>query len=128
KEFVARVGALVRRSESFVRNEEISLSGTVLNSNQCIYVIDGKTVRLTKTETQLLELLIRNRNQVITKEQILDKIWGFNSDVEIANVELYIFYLRKKIDFSSAQLELKTIRGVGYSLIAKDATGSEAGR
>ena len=119
---------MVRRSESFVRNEEISLSGTVLNSNQCTYVIDGKTVRLTKTETQLLELLMRNRNQVITKEQILDKIWGFNSDVEIANVELYIFYLRKKIDFSSAQLKLKTIRGVGYSLIAKDATGSEAGR
>ena len=128
KEFVARVGALVRRSESFVRNAEISLSGTVLNSNQCTYVIDGKTVRLTKTETQLLELLMRNRNQVITKEQILDKIWGFNSDVEIANVELYIFYLRKKIDFSSANLELKTIRGVGYSLITKQGTGSEAGR
>ena len=59
---------------------------------------------------------MRNKNQVIKKEQILDKIWGFNNDVEIANVELYIFYLGKKINFSIADMELKTIRGVGYSL------------
>lgn len=116
KEFVARVGALVRRSGSFIYNEKIHLSNTILDIDQCTYTINGKSIRLTRTETQLLELLMRNKNQVIKKEQILDKIWGFNNDVEIANVELYIFYLRKKINFSIADMELKTIRGVGYSL------------
>lgn len=120
KEFVARVGALVRRRGSFIYNEEIHLSDTILDIDNCIYTINGKSIRLTKTETQLLELLMRNKNQVLKKEQILDKIWGFNNDVEITNVELYIFYLRKKIDFSTADLELKTIRGVGYSLSVND--------
>lgn len=119
KEFVARVRALVRRSENLIQNEQIQLMDTTLDLHNCTYVIKGKSINLTKTETQLLELLMRNKNQVIPKEQILDKIWGFNNDVEIANVELYIFYLRKKIDFSLANLELKTIRGIGYSLIVK---------
>lgn len=120
KEFIARVGALVRRRGDFIYDEKINLLNTILDINNCTYTINEKTISLTKKETQLLELLIRNKNQVIKKEQILDKVWGFNNNVEIANVELYIFYLRKKIDFSKSNLELKTIRGVGYSLIVRE--------
>lgn len=116
KEFLARVKALARRSENILMDSEVSFSGTSLYVNKCIYKINNTEIALTKTEAQLLELFIRNKEQVLSKEIILDRIWGFDKDVEPANVELYIFYLRKKINFKQANLELKTIRGVGYSL------------
>jgi DNA-binding response OmpR family regulator len=53
---------------------------------------------------------------VLTKEQILDRIWGFDKEVEISNVELYIFYLRKKIPFEKSGAEIETVRGVGYKI------------
>jgi DNA-binding response OmpR family regulator len=119
KEFLARVKALSRRSETLTIGEALTISDTKLYIHKCIYEIDGKQISLTKTETQLLELFIRNRNQVLTKEQILERIWGFDNEVEIANVELYIYYLRKKIDFSISDIELKTVRGVGYTLLER---------
>lgn len=117
KEFLARVKALTRRKDRELQEETLDIAGTTLNIQKCTYTINHEDIILTKTETQLLEYLIRNAEQVLEKEQILNKIWGFNKDVEISNVELYIFYLRKKINFSSAGLKLKTIRGTGYSLI-----------
>lgn len=78
--------------------------------------IANKEIKLSLKETQLLELLLRNKGQVLSKEQILDRIWGYGSAIEMKNVDLYIFYLRKKIDFENAGLNLKTIRGVGYSI------------
>lgn len=123
QEFVARVKALTRRRSMKQQKNILEIAGTRLDTLKNIYEINGNEIDLTKTETQLLEYLINNKNQVLQKEQILNKIWGFNKDVEIANVELYIFYLRKKIDFNSARLELKTIRGNGYSLVEnRDST------
>lgn len=80
---------------------------------------NGFIVTLTFKEMLLLELLVRNKGQVLRKEQILDRVWGFDSNADIGNVELYIHYLRKKISFSDAGLTLNTIRGVGYCLVQK---------
>jgi len=79
-------------------------------------LIGTEKIKLTVTEAQLLSLLMRNKGQVLTKEQILDRIWGFDNDVEIKNVELYIFYLRKKISLEKGGVTISTVRGVGYSL------------
>lgn len=73
-------------------------------------------IKLSLKESQLLELLIRNKGQTLTKEQILDRVWSFNAEVEIKNVDLYIFYLRKKINFQTVNLTLETVRGIGYVL------------
>lgn len=116
EELIARVNALSRRSQTLIFQENIKLSSLELNVSQCEAYLFGEKIKLSLKEMQLLELLLRNKGQVLSKEQILNRIWGYNSDVEIKNVDLYIFYLRKKIDFSKAGIALETIRGIGYSL------------
>jgi len=59
---------------------------------------------------------MRNRGQVITKEQILDRVWGLDADVELNNVEIYIHYLRKKLNPEKSHVRLETVRGIGYCL------------
>lgn len=115
-ELLARVRALARRSENIIVNQELTAGNLTLNVEQCQVTVPPHKQKLSKKETQLLELLLRNRGQSLSKEQILDRVWGFEKDVEIKNVDLYIFYLRKKIDFEKAGLSLTTVRGIGYSL------------
>lgn len=119
KEFLARVKALIRRSNTMLETDELVVSNTMLDIKRCTYEIDNKILSLTKKETLLLELLLRNLNHVLQKEQILEHVWGFNNDIEIGNVDLYIYYLRKKVDFMQSHLRLQTIRGIGYSLVQK---------
>lgn len=64
----------------------------------------------------MMELLMLNQKQVITKESLLLKIWGYESDAEDNNVEVYISFLRKKLDHLHSQVRIKTIRMVGYCL------------
>ena len=115
-ELLARVRALSRRSENLQTNNTLCVASLCLDVRSCEVSIGTDKVKLTVTEAQLLELLMRNQGQVLTKEQILDRIWGFDNDVEIKNVELYIFYLRKKIAFEKSGVTINTIRGIGYCL------------
>jgi len=115
-ELLARVRALSRRSENLQASDTLQISSLCLDMRSCEVSIGAEKIKLTTTEAQLLELLMRNQGQVLTKEQILDRIWGFDKEVEIKNVELYIFYLRKKIDFEKSGVAINTVRGVGYSL------------
>ena len=115
-ELLARVRALSRRSENLQTSDTLCARSLSLDMRSCEVSVGDETIKLTATEAQLLELLMRNEGQVLTKEQILDKIWGFDKDVEISNVELYIFYLRKKIPFEKSGVTISTVRGIGYSL------------
>ena len=115
-ELLARVRALSRRSENLQLNDEIQIASLSLNPRSCEVTVGDEKIKLTVTEAQLLELLMRNQERTLTKEQILDKIWGFDKEVDIKNVELYVFYLRKKINFEKSDITIETIRGIGYSL------------
>ena len=115
-ELLARVRALSRRSENLQISDALCVASLCLDIRSCEVSVDMEKIKLTVTEAQLLELLMRNQGQVLTKEQILDRIWGFNKDVEIKNVELYIFYLRKKVPLEKGGVAINTVRGVGYSL------------
>lgn len=111
-ELLARLHALRRRGsrkivEDILTAGEISfnpLHGQVCKGTECI--------QLTVKEAQLLELLMRNNGQVVTKEQIMHKIWGYYSESSFSAVNLYIHYLRKKLGLDN----LKTVWGVGYYL------------
>ena len=74
------------------------------------------TVKLALKEFLIMEMLLQNPHQIITKERIIDKIWGGDSEAEYNNVEVYISFLRKKIQFLGAETEIRTSRGIGYSL------------
>lgn len=115
-ELLARVRALARRSDNLQTNDIICVASLCLDTRSCEVSSGAQKTKLTLTEAQLLELLMRNRGQVLSKEQILGRIWGFDKDVEITNVELYVFYLRKKINLDEGGVAIHTVRGIGYCL------------
>ena len=110
EELLARIRALTRRKSKIIIEETLSASGLTLNPLRKEVIKDGEAIHLTLKESLLLELLMRNAGQVITKEHIMEQVWGYNSDTALANVDLYIYYLRKKLNMSV----IKTVRGVGY--------------
>ena len=76
--------------------------------------IDGQEVELTKTEYDLLQLLSENLNHVLQREQILNHVWGYDSEVETNVVDVYIRYLRNKLKPFGKEKVIETVRGVGY--------------
>jgi DNA-binding response OmpR family regulator len=116
KELLARIRALSRRQPESIQSDRLQIGSLVLDILRCEATNNQETIRLTFKESQLLELFIRNKGQVITKEQILDRVWGLESTVEMNNIEIYIHYLRKKLNSNSCGVQIETIRGVGYCL------------
>lgn len=117
EELLARVRALSRRQGELLLNESLHAGNLDLDTSQCRASVGGNApVRLTLKECRLLELLMKNKGRVVTKEQILDRIWGFEMDADFNNVEIYIHYLRKKLDCGAANVRIATIRGIGYCL------------
>lgn len=116
EELLARIRALQRRQSEVLQSECIKTSRLSFNPLSGEVESDGESVRLTLKEAQLLELLLRNRKQVITREQILDKVWGLDSDIEINTIEAHFSYLRKKLNGLNSGLTIEAVRGIGYCL------------
>ncbi|MEN6413958.1 MAG: response regulator transcription factor [Veillonellales bacterium] len=110
EELLARIRALTRRKNKNLVNNTLSAAGLTLDPLRSEVRKGDTVIHLTLKESLLLELLMRNMGQVMTKEYILEHVWGYNSESAMANVDLYIYYLRKKLNISS----IKTVRGVGY--------------
>jgi DNA-binding response OmpR family regulator len=118
KELLARIRALSRRPQSQVPSDTTFSAGLLtLDTLRCEAICPTETIRLTLRESQLLELFMRKKGQVINKDQILDKIWGLESSVEMNNIEIYIHYLRRKLNRESCGIQIETIRGIGYCLV-----------
>lgn len=116
-ELLARLRALTRRSgEVVVNNNELALGDIRLNTNSMQLYGSLHETTLTKKEFELLEYLIINQSMVISKEQIIEKLWGFDSEAEANHVEVYISFLRKKLAFVSDSVNIATIRGMGYRI------------
>ena len=73
-------------------------------------------MRLSEKEFRILEYMISNNTQILTREQLAVKIWGFDSEAEYNNVEVYMSFTRKKLAFVQAKTEIKAVRGIGYEL------------
>ncbi|SFL53438.1 response regulator transcription factor [Pelosinus propionicus] len=110
EELLARLRALARRKTKELINQTITASGMNFDPLRGEVTKGQEIIQLSVKESLLLELLMYNQGQVITKERIFEKIWGYYSGTDIANVDLYIHYLRKKLSTSA----IKTVRGVGY--------------
>ena len=117
QELLARLRALSRRGAVLASNE-LSYGDIELNPNTftLICTATGESVKLSEKEFRALEYLIINGGQVLTREQLSAKIWGFDSDAEYNNVEVYMSFARKKLAFVGAKTEIKAVRGVGYEL------------
>ena len=95
----------------------MTLGDLTLNVKNCELVsAKGDSIKLSLKEYQIIDLLFQNPHQIITKNQIIEKIWGGDSNAEYNNVEVYVSFLRKKIEFLKVKTEIRTARGIGYSL------------
>ena len=121
KELLARLRALGRRTLG-VTDNTLSYGDITLDTNTYTLscVKNGQSVRLSEKEYRILEYLIANSSQILTREQLALKIWGFESDTEYNNVEVYMSFTRKKLAFVEARTEIKAVRGVGYELRCDD--------
>lgn len=117
KELLARIRALSRRF-SGVTSGALSFGDITLDTSTLTLSCstNGQSVRLSEKEYRILEYLIANSGQILTREQLAVKIWGFESDAEYNNVEVYMSFTRKKLLFVEAKTEIKAVRGVGYEI------------
>lgn len=115
-ELLARIRAMTRRKGEIIDDNKLEYNGLELNKNTCAIIYGGNDVKLSLKEYHIMEMLISNPRQILSKERIIEKIWGYESDVEYNNIEVYISFLRKKIAVLSAPVQIKTARGIGYSL------------
>lgn len=113
EELIARIEAVSRRKDS-IRENSLSLYGIELFPNQHRVLIGGVEIELSRTEFSLLQLLMENKGIVLSKERILEVVWGDYEGERENLVEVYINYLRKKLGEKGKLI--KTIRGVGYTL------------
>ena len=117
EELLACVRTLLRRGGGQLQ-EDTALTWGDLSLERATFTLGcgGREVRLSRREYDLMELLMRNGSQVVTKEQLLVKVWGYDSQAEDNNVEVYISFLRRKLTHLHSQVKIKTLRMLGYCL------------
>ena len=117
-ELLARVNVLIRpNSLNIISYKDIKLDTTNYNL-KC--TTTGETVELVCKEFMLLEYFIRNKEQVLTKDQIYNKIWGIDNDIESNNLEVYLSFIRRKLKAIGSKVNIKSLRGLGYRLEEKN--------
>ena len=119
EELLARVDVQLRKSK-ITSNDVMKLGDVTLNIKSMELANGDHKVKVIGKEFQLLELLLNNANQVISKEQLFVKIWGYDSDCDINTLEAYISFIRKKLKLINSTIKLKAIRNMGYVLEVKD--------
>ncbi len=114
KELFARIRALSRRPDNEIKGECIDFEDVSFNTKKNTLITKSNEYKLSVKESKILEMLIKRPNQVFTREQILDRVWGFDKEVNENNIEIYVHNLRKKL--ADTNVKIDTIRGVGYTM------------
>ena len=118
EELLARIRALGRRRGEITANTStLSFGDISLNTSSLKLSCGAQEISITLKECELLEYLILHKEMVCSKEQIIEKLWGFDSEAESNHVEVYVSFLRKKLAFVNSKVAINTVRGVGYSLM-----------
>lgn len=115
-ELVARVHALVRRIETMPDKQAVSFAGLCLDPAMHEVRLEGRNLPLTPTEFDLLHLFMLHPRQVLKREQILESVWGYDFGGEDNVLEVYVGYLRKKLEADGYPRLIHTMRGIGYVL------------
>lgn len=121
QEFLARLRALLRRTSSY-QDDSVSYGDLLLDQAtatlKCVRTM--QSVRLGEKELRILEYMFMNRDRIITREQLAVRIFGYDSEAEYNNVEVYLSFTRKKLSFVGSAVEIKAVRGIGYELRLAD--------
>lgn len=121
EELLARIRTVLRRQDaaSTAGSRSIIIGDLVLNplNNSISKAGNDRSVQLAKKEFHILEYLMRNAGIILSREQITLKVWGYDSNAEYNNVDVYISYIRKKLSFLGVAVQIKAVRGLGYKII-----------
>lgn len=119
-ELLARINARLRDNKE-IKDGKIKVYDIMLDPTTYMLCKEKKSVKMSKTEYCLLEYLMMNKNIILSKEMIFNKVWGYDDDTEYNNIEVYISFLRKKLKFVNANTIIETKKGVGYLLCEKES-------
>lgn len=116
RELIARIKVILKRKNNIEDTNvleysdlKLDLGSGKMSANQYEIAINGK-------ELDLLETLLLNKNQIVNREMLANKIWGYNSEAEYNNVEVYVSFLRKKLKLLKSKVKIKAVRGIGYKM------------
>ena len=112
EELLARINARIKKAKT--KNDTITVSDLTLNLSKMVAKRGSKNISLTKTEFELLKFLMENKGRVLSREIILNNVWGYTTEIESRVVDVYMGYLRKKIDKKYTNKLIKNKRGFGY--------------
>lgn len=118
EELIARVNVWLRNSDKNFKKDVLTFGDIELNvkTSTIVCVKNNEAINISYKEFLILEYLMNNCNQIISKEQIYDKIWGIDADFESNNLEVYLSFVRKKLKIIDSDVNIKAIRGMGYKL------------
>ena len=118
-ELIARIRVMLRRKDNFTP-DVLKCANMTLNMQNCVLSCETNCVQLPKFEYKLMELLMLNQGKYISSEDILIKVWGYDTENDIGIVWVYISYLRKRLTALGANVQIKAKRNIGYTLEAKN--------
>ena len=117
-ELLARIRALLRRKNNAI-SENVKRFGDIEYNVSAFELCKGdKKVKVSLKESEILQYFLDRPNFVVTKDELIVKLWGYDSEAEYNNIEVYVSFLRKKLQFLGAHTGIATVRGVGYKLEA----------
>lgn len=119
EELLARIRALLRRKEKYT-GDILSFNDISIDRDNPQLLCGAKKIALGKKEFQIIEMLILGAGKYIDKERFIEKIWGYDTEAEYNTIEVYVSFLRKKLAAVGSSTEIKSIRGVGYTLGVKN--------
>lgn len=120
RELVARVKVIIKRNSNLENTDIIEFADIKLVIKTGIMSCGKNEITISGKELELLEVLLINRKQIISRETLANKIWGYDSDTEYNNVEVYVSFLRKKLKLLNSQVKIKAVRGIGYKMEDRD--------
>lgn len=115
-ELLARLRALTRRNGDFINENILEFSDIRLNLSTYDMEVNDNSITLTQKEFEILKYFMQRPKLVVSKDDLITKLWGFDSNVEHNNIEVYISFLRKKLAYVESNVKITTIRRVGYRL------------
>lgn len=116
RELVARVKVVLKRKINIQDTNGLEYSDLKLDLGTGKMCVNDIEIAINGKELDLLEILLLNKNQIVNREIIANKIWGYNSEAEYNNVEVYVSFLRKKLKLLKSKVKIKAVRGIGYKL------------
>lgn len=116
EELLARLRALTRRKGEVINNNILNFGDVNLNILSYDLETNSESIRLTSKEFEILRYFMQRPKNVVSKDDLITRVWGYDSDAEYNNIEVYISFLRKKLSHIGSKITISTLRGVGYRL------------